>query len=319
MNGAIARPFHHKALFYSGLRQFLDQTVPFIRGGVTAGEPVLVVVDPVKIEALQAELGGDAEGVRFADMTDIGRNPARLIPAWLRFIEGQPKAGQPIRGVGEPIWAARSRAEMVEAQAHETLLNVAFGETYGLDLLCPYDTGSLPPDILAEAKRSHPILVDGDGQVSGSEAYLAEHPSPARMDQPLRLPPMDAKEFAFDSKPGALGIVRNIVWQYAVRAGLSNLAVEGLTVAINEIATNSVRHGGGRGTLRLWIEDGTVVCEVNDAGHLTGSSLVGRRLPPFEQGHGRGLWLANQLCDLVQIRTAPGGTTVRLHVRGERV
>ena len=30
---------------------------------------------------------------------------------------------------------------------------------------------------------------------------------------------------------------------------------------------------------------------------------------------GRGLWLANQLCNLVQIRSSPEGTTVRLHMR----
>jgi anti-sigma regulatory factor (Ser/Thr protein kinase) len=30
---------------------------------------------------------------------------------------------------------------------------------------------------------------------------------------------------------------------------------------------------------------------------------------------GRGLWLANQLCDLVQIRSGARGTVVRLHMR----
>jgi hypothetical protein len=29
---------------------------------------------------------------------------------------------------------------------------------------------------------------------------------------------------------------------------------------------------------------------------------------------GRGVWLANQLCDLVQIRSAPRSTQVRLHI-----
>lgn len=317
MNRVQARPFRHTALFYSGMRQFLHHAVPFIRDGVAAREPVLVVVEPHKILALQAELGEDAEEVRFADMTAIGRNPARLIPAWQRFIESQP-AGRPMRGLGEPVSAARAGAELVEAQAHESLLNVAFGETSGLDLLCPYDIGALRPEVLAEAKRSHPTVNYGDGLVSGSDTYLAEDPCPARMDQPLPLPPLDAKAFTFDDSPGALGIVRSIVWQYAIRAGLNSFAVEGLTVAANEVATNSVRHGSGGGTLRMWTEDGTVVCEINDAGRLTGSPLVGRRLPPLEQLHGRGLWLANQLCDLVQIRSTSEGTTVRLHMDGER-
>ena len=33
------------------------------------------------------------------------------------------------------------------------------------------------------------------------------------------------------------------------------------------------------------------------------------------QPGGYGLWLANQLCDLVQIRSLPAGTAVRLHMR----
>jgi hypothetical protein len=31
-------------------------------------------------------------------------------------------------------------------------------------------------------------------------------------------------------------------------------------------------------------------------------------------GGGRGLWLTNQLCDLVQIRSGDAGTVVRAHV-----
>jgi hypothetical protein len=29
---------------------------------------------------------------------------------------------------------------------------------------------------------------------------------------------------------------------------------------------------------------------------------------------GKGLWVVNQLCDLVQARTGPAGTTTRLHM-----
>jgi len=309
-------PFQHEALLYDGIGQFVDSIVPFIREGLEAREQVLVVVAPAKIEALQGELGSDAGRVSFADMTSLGRNPARLIPAWRRFIDSRPSLGV-IRGVGEPIYPDRSPAELVEAQAHETLLNVAFDATPGLKLWCPYDVGALPPEVVAEARRSHPIVVAPGGGESPSDTYLHEHPSPDRRDQPLPPPPSHAKEFTFASEPGELGIVRGIVWQYAVRAGLSRLGVDSLTVAVNEIATNSQRHGGGRGLLRLWTQDGSVVCEVSDAGLITGSPLLGRTFPPMEQRRGRGLWLVNQLCDLVQIRSGPGGTVIRLHLRGD--
>jgi anti-sigma regulatory factor (Ser/Thr protein kinase) len=54
------------------------------------------------------------------------------------------------------------------------------------------------------------------------------------------------------------------------------------------------------------------VVEVEDEG-LIEEPLVGRIRPDHTQLSGRGLWLANQLCDLVQIRSGMHGTTVRLH------
>jgi anti-sigma regulatory factor (Ser/Thr protein kinase) len=68
-----------------------------------------------------------------------------------------------------------------------------------------------------------------------------------------------------------------------------------------------------RGRLQLWTDGGNLVCEVADAGHIS-DPLVGRRRPGDRQLHGRGLWLVQQLCDLVQVRTEPGATVVRVQV-----
>ena len=80
--------------------------------------------------------------------------------------------------------------------------------------------------------------------------------------------------------------------------------------AINELATNSLQHGGGQGELRVWTDDGWLLCEVSDQGHLT--EPLACRLPPAPDG-GAGLWLANQLTDLLQIHSSPAGTVVRVH------
>jgi anti-sigma regulatory factor (Ser/Thr protein kinase) len=79
------------------------------------------------------------------------------------------------------------------------------------------------------------------------------------------------------------------------------------------VATNSLRHGGGSGVLRIWEKGSSLVCEVSDAGRIE-DPLVGRGKPSGDLGSGFGLWLANQLCDLVQIRTFSTGSVVRLHV-----
>ena len=83
-------------------------------------------------------------------------------------------------------------------------------------------------------------------------------------------------------------------------------------LAVSEIAANSACHRDGSGTFAVWITDASVICEVRDRGRIE-HPLAGRLRPGPDQPGGRGLWLANQLCDLVQIRVTARGSTVRLH------
>jgi anti-sigma regulatory factor (Ser/Thr protein kinase) len=95
-------------------------------------------------------------------------------------------------------------------------------------------------------------------------------------------------------------------------SGMSDDRVADLVLAVNELAANSVMHGAGSGTLTLWIDDNSIICDVFDRGHLA-DPLAGRRRPDPRGVGGRGLWLANQLSDLTQLRRLPNGTRVRLH------
>ena len=94
--------FRHEALLYAGEADFVDRTVSFIRDGLASAEPILVVVGPEKIDALRDELGTQAGDVRFADMLDVGSNPARIIPAWQSFVDDHGGSDRPVRGIGEP-------------------------------------------------------------------------------------------------------------------------------------------------------------------------------------------------------------------------
>lgn len=305
--------FQHEAMLYRGLGGFLAGAMSFLREGIAAGESAMAAVGAAKIVALQKELGRDAEHVHFADMAEVGRNPARIIPAWQRFVDLNLRLGRPVRVIGEPIWAGRSAAELIECQAHETLLNVAFAESPNWSLLCSYDVGALPPEVVDEAWRSHPIIVT-EGVRSASDRYIAPHPSPARLDDPLPPPPADADEYTFGPAPSVLRLVRMRVRLFARRTGLDAASADNMVMAASELATNSLRHGGGRGTMRMWATGGTMICEIADSGHITGPALLGRQMPSVRQDGGRGLWLANQLCDLVQIRSGATGTTIRLHM-----
>jgi anti-sigma regulatory factor (Ser/Thr protein kinase) len=110
----------------------------------------------------------------------------------------------------------------------------------------------------------------------------------------------------------AITRLRHAVSDRASGAGLAGLRLDGFVLAVNEIMTNAVRHGGGRGHLRLWVANGSVWCEVRDNGAGIAGTPAGYQLPPTTADGGRGLWLARHLCDVVTIDAGEGGTTVRL-------
>lgn len=319
---SIASPpedaFRHEALLYAGTDDFMAGTVPFLRAGVAAGQPALVVVDQTKIRLLRSALGDDADRVRFADMAEVGHNPARIIPAWQRFLDDHATKDRGARGVGEPIWAARNPAELVECQRHEALLNVAFDGGSAWWLLCPYDTETLGTPVIEEARRSHPFVVD-HGHRHRSSRFSSDETHGSHLADPLPEPTRLLDELTFG--PSRLGPLRAVVTAHAARFGLDRDRTGDLALAVHEVATNSLLHGGGLGSFRLWREAGSLVCEISDRGQIP-DPLAGRREPTHDTSTGRGLWLANQLCDLVQIRSFPTGSVVRLHMafarRGQR-
>jgi anti-sigma regulatory factor (Ser/Thr protein kinase) len=306
---AVSRGFRHEALLYGTEEAFLAGAVPFLTEGIAAGEPALVVLDVRKIELLRDALGIKADGVRFADMAVVGRNPARIIPTWQDFVSRHSE--RPVRGIGEPIWAGRSEAELIECHWHEALLNLAFDDGPAWQLLCPYDTARLPAAVLERAHTNHPAVLE-DGERAASTGYRSPAPVGVLTD-PLPDPPASASELVIEQGP--LARVRRFVADHAIRAGLSLGHTGDFVLASSEIAANSIRHGGGSAVLRIWQEQGALVCDIRDRGLLT-YPLVGRERPPLAQERGRGLWLANQVCDLVQVRSsAEAGTVVRLHMR----
>ena len=305
--------FRHEALLYTGRDQFVGSVVPFLREGLAAGDTTAVLLEADKIALLQEALGDDADRVHFTDTAEVGRNPARLIPWWRRFVDQHLRTDRPVRAVGQPGLAGRSSAELDEYFAHESLLNVAFADDPPWSLLCPYDAEILTAEVLAEFRRSHPYVVD-DGRPGPNSDYRPTT-APVWLDRPLPPPPADARQIEFERHRGALRRTRDAVRAHAHTAGLDDTATDHLILAADELVSNSLSHGGGAGRIRLWTDGGAVVCEISDTGGpLSGQPLLGRQLPGLNGPGGRGLWLVNQLCDLVQIRSSPAGTSVRLHM-----
>ena len=294
---------------YAGCDDLLEQATRFIEQGIGAGEPTFVVIDTPTISMLAARIGPHPL-LTFADMAVVGANPARIIPAWQSFVDDHAD-GHPLRGIGQPVWAGRTEQELVECQRHESLLNLAFSGSANMWLMCPYDVESLDEAIIRGAERTHPSIADRHGRWPSS-SFEGVGAAAAPLGVPLPEPPASAVTLSFGA--GTLSSVRPWLAGYAGTLGLSFDRVDDLVLAVGEISSNSVLHGGGRGVVRVWSRDGAVVCEVVDAGSIT-DPLAGRRRPATGQESGFGLWLANQLCDLVQIRTFADASVVRVHVR----
>ncbi|MFF8030783.1 anti-sigma factor RsbA family regulatory protein [Streptomyces sp. NPDC016626] len=302
----VRDPFVHPALFYRDDQEYLDGTVSFVREGLAAGEPVAVAVPGDRLRLLGDALGDDAGAVRLLDMREAGRNPGRIIPGVLRAFADTCPAGRRARIIGEPIWADRSTTEYPACVQHEALINAAF-RGRPVTILCPYDAVRLPGHVLADAYATHPTVIPAGSRVArDSEAY-APDTVVARYNEPLPLV-ADAMSFPFVAE--SLSLARHAAVNEGRRLGLTGVTLEDLALTTAELTTNSVLHGGGSGVLRIWGEDGYVLCEVRDGGRFT-DPLAGRRPASRDQRGGRGLLMVNLIADLVRVHAGDEGTTVR--------
>src|SRR4051794_2022368 len=287
---------------YSDDEEFLTGVGAFLEAGLDAGEPVMAAVPAPGFELLRDRFG---EAVRLVDMADLGRNPGRIIPALRDWLDGY--GPSPARYVGEPIWPGRSAAEAAEGLRHEALLNLAFAADR-VSILCPYDTANLDPGVVDDAGLTHPHLVC-DGHTADSACYADPETVYTATDRELS-PPVGAVSRMLVTRD--MAALREFV--AAQTEGLDDGRRFDLLLAVNEAAANTFVHGDGQGVLRMWRDNGELVCELSDGGASIADPLAGRRRPDPRMSTGRGLWMINQVCDLVELRPGAGGTTVRLHM-----
>ena len=245
-------------------------------------------------------------------MDEVGANPARIIPAWRRFLDEHAVEGRPVRGIGEPIWAGRSPDELVECQRHESLLNLAFADAPAFRLLCPYDIDR--PRRRRDRRGACAATRTSSRTASGAPAPAIRGLSAiaAPFAEPLPAPPASVRSSpstASRSGPCAGSWRRARPTPASTPRGRATSSSPSTRWRRTASATAAApgRCGSGSGT--RWL-----VCEIEDGGRIE-DPLAGREEPTPDQQDGRGLWIANQVCDLVQVRTFATHTVVRLHMR----
>jgi anti-sigma regulatory factor (Ser/Thr protein kinase) len=308
MEGAArtAERFHHAAFLYRTPDEFTTVILDFIEAGVSANEAVLVAAGP-RLQQLRARLNGLGKLLTWADTVGAGTNP-RGITAAVRWFADEHR-GQPLRCVQEPAWYSRSGDELREAIRHEALMNLVLAGR-PVTMLCAYEL-QRGAGIISRVERTHPVVIQ-EGRWRPSGSYAAEPAIPAECDEPLSPPPRGAVTLSYRHDQAA---VRRLAAEHARRAGLPPDRAGDLVIAVGELTGNTLAHTGGPGTLTIWVANGEIICQVEDTGQIS-DPLVGTRRPdPAAYERGAGLWVVNQLCDLVQMRTGPGGTTIRVHMR----
>ncbi|MDQ4093001.1 MAG: sensor histidine kinase [Actinomycetota bacterium] len=301
----------HQALLYGSEEEFLTVTVPFIRDGLDRGDPIRVAATGRNTRWLQAALGVDTPHVAFFDSSQWYRHPVRTLAALHHTVQAAASGGQLLRMIEDPMCTARTRQESKEWARYESLVNAALARANAA-LVCTYDTRLVESDVVTEVARTHPeLVINGDSQPSRS--YVDPAVFNAESDRlPLPPAPPSALRLKFDGV-GQLSTLRGFVISYVTWAGAAVHAAERFVQAVDEVATNAIDHGGGSALLRVWTDPQWISCEVSDTGAGLRDPLAGR-LPTGFTARGRGLWLARQFCDLVELHSDPAGTTVRLHL-----
>ncbi|HEX8345207.1 MAG TPA: ATP-binding protein [Actinoplanes sp.] len=111
---------------------------------------------------------------------------------------------------------------------------------------------------------------------------------------------------------GHLGGMRSALARVAADHRLTDRAQFNFILVVNELTTNAIRHGGGRGCVRLWRQDDDLWCEVVDDGPGIDDVALRRMREPGPGARGHGLWLTRHICADVHIDTGPAGTRIRL-------
>ena len=303
-----AVPFTHSAFLYDTDASFTTTLTTFVRDGLAHDEAVAVAAGPEHIALLRDSLAGDAAEVRFLPAHEWYVRPVRTIAGWAQLLKAGAMSGRPLtRLVGQTPLAHQYDSWV----RFESALNSALAGMPG-HLLCPYDRRLLTAEQVTVTARTHPRLHDGQWQDSADyespERLLAELPEPP---YPVAGEPIIAMPVT-DEIPELRALIRT---RAETEAWLPPDRVESLLLAVTELATNGLRHGGKWRELRVWLTDDAVICEVADDGQVPPGPLAGYLPPRPGKIGGMGLWLVQQLSDAMAIRAADGVTRARFALR----
>jgi anti-sigma regulatory factor (Ser/Thr protein kinase) len=311
---SVLRRYRHDALLYDSPDQLAEVAAPFLLEGLADGDAAVVATSAPTADLLRDAVDGDPR-VHVLERGDVyrARTPA-AITTFRRLAEQQASAGaRRVRVVGEVDFGPTER-DWLEWQRYEAVINDALA-AWPLWGLCVFDTQRLPEPLLTAALQTHSRVVTPSGPAANPRftdpaEYLRALPVP---DEPLEatVPRLHA------SRVADFASLRRALAAELSAAPAEEDLLQDFLLAVDEMTSNALRHGGRPVDLRLWVASDRAVCTIGDRGTGWDDPFAG-----YGPAHGddlsrggMGLWLARQLCDHVDITTGPDGALVRLTVR----
>ena len=299
-------PLTHQALLYEREPALLRFATTFVDDGLRLDEPVLAVPHLTADVLPDADLRFDSQP---ADQAFL--HPARTLATLHRRVEEELSDGAGhVRVFGEPLPGAEDDPRTRDLVRVEAAINELFRDR-PVTVVCAYDARSLSDEMLDAVLRTHPeVVVDGD--VGTSRRYQEPRRFLAELELRTELPEPTFAVSSLFSENTLIDLRRNVM-SHARASGLSADTAYDFGLAAHEIATNAFLYGSSTAQVRVWVDGRHFVCEISDTGPGISDPLIGYTPPDLDGEGGRGLWLARQLCDVVEVRSDHRGTIVRLH------
>jgi anti-sigma regulatory factor (Ser/Thr protein kinase) len=291
--------FFHEALLYRSDEELLAIAVPFLREGVTAGQPTLLGVNDRQQRLILDALRGSA-GVTLLDQGPYG-DALRAVRHNYDVLSRLARAGwEQIRVLGEV-----PREPWRDWARYETSINHFYSD-FPVWAMCPYDVSDIDPAVRADVESTHTHLAHADG----SERPNPRYTDPAALLADWARAGIDVVE----ASPPALDLIDPTAAR--ARAEIERLTeptplgfdgANALSLAVGEVTKNAVIHGRPPVGVRAWVASNRLVVAVCDRGRGPRDPYVGL-LP----GDGSTLSVIFQAIDHVSLGREPGRFTVRL-------
>jgi anti-sigma regulatory factor (Ser/Thr protein kinase) len=304
--------YFHECGLYGSDEEFLALAVPFLEGGLAAGEPTTVAVD-THHEQLLREAIVDTSQLSFLVLSNQYSRPAGAIKAFREALAGHVSDGaHQVRMVGQVPHPALGSAWEPWAR-YEAAINEAFAEfpAWGM---CIYDTRIASPAVLDDVARTHPHLATTDGTRRANPRF--EDPASfLTRYRPGYVDPLERQEPTVALADPSPDVARRATSAASPASGLPRDEVDALVLAVSECVTNATCHGTRPVEVRVWSAPGRMVATVSDRGSGPADPLSG--LVPCRRDRGEGglgLWITHQVCEQVTMHQHDDGFTVRLVV-----